>query len=46
MFEDGIYKLISPRSYSYEKGKIKKWVQILPENLEEGHTYVISLIFI
>lgn len=42
ILEDGIYRMISPKNYTYEKEHIKKWVQILPENITPGHTYVIT----
>ena len=40
--EDGVYKLISPKNYTYETKTIDKWVQILPEDIKPGHTYVIT----
>ncbi len=42
VLEDGVYKLISPRSYSTKKERIEKWVQVLPEDIKPGHTYVIT----
>ena len=42
IFKDGKYSLISPKNYSYEKTHIDKWVQIVPENIKPGHTYVIT----
>lgn len=40
--ENGKYRLISPKNISYEKTHINKWVQIVPENIKPGHTYVIT----
>ena len=40
--EDGVYKLISEKSVTHEKEHIQKWVQILPEDIAPGHTYVIT----
>ena len=40
--ENNSYKLISPKSVSYEKTHINKWVQVVPENIRAGHTYVIT----
>ena len=42
LLENGEYKLISPKNYSYETAEIKKWVQVLPEDIKPGHTYVIT----
>ena len=40
--EDGKYRLISPKNITYQKTHINKWVQIVPENIKPGHTYVIT----
>ncbi len=42
ILENGIYRMISPKNYTYEKENIEKWVQVLPENIAPGHTYVIT----
>ena len=40
--ENGNYRLISPKHKSYKKEHINKWVQVVPENIKAGHTYVIT----
>lgn len=42
ILENGSYRLISEKKYTYETKHISKWVQILPEDIKAGHTYVIT----
>lgn len=35
------YKSIPEEDISYEKVPIKKWVQVMPEDIEPGHEYVL-----
>ena len=42
ILENGVYRLISEKKYVYQKKHIDKWVQILPEDIKAGHTYVIT----
>ena len=39
--EDGEYKSVKDEEISYRKEKINKWVQVMPEDLEPGHDYVL-----
>ena len=41
ILENGSYKLISQKNYKHAKTNIKKWAQVLPEDIKEGHTYAI-----
>lgn len=42
ILEDGIYKMISPKNITYETTHIAKWVQVQPDKIQEGHTYVFT----
>ena len=42
ILEDGIYRMIDSDNYSYAKKHVDKWVQVLPEDIKPGHTYVIT----
>ena len=42
VLENGKYRLLSPKHQSHQTKPIKKWVQILPEYIKEGHTYVLT----
>ena len=42
MLEDGKYRMISEKRVTHETTHIAKWVQILPEDIKPGHTYVIT----
>jgi len=42
VLEDGKYKRISPKNSTHETARIQKWVQVLPEDIKPGHTYVIT----
>lgn len=35
------YKAIPEDQISYDKKQIKKWVQVMPEDIEPGHNYVL-----
>jgi adenosine/AMP kinase len=41
LLEDGKYRRLSEKNATHEKATIKKWVQVLPEDIKAGHTYVI-----
>lgn len=38
---NGSYESIPKEDISYEKSAIKKWVQVMPEDIEPGHKYVL-----
>ena len=42
ILENGKYRMISDKRYTYQTKHISKWVQILPKNIKAGHTYVIT----
>ena len=42
VYENGTYRLLDPKHQSYDTTHINKWVQVLPENIKEGHTYVFT----
>ena len=41
VLENGQYKLIAKKNYKYAKTNIKKWAQVQPEDIKDGHTYVL-----
>ncbi len=42
ILENGTYRLLSEKRYTYETTHISKWVQVLPEDIKPGHTYVLT----
>lgn len=41
MLKNGEYQSIPEEDITYEKVPIKKWVQVMPEDIEPGHEYVL-----
>ena len=41
MVDGNGYKSIPKEDITYEKTSIKKWVQVMPEDIEPGHDYVL-----
>lgn len=37
----GKYYAIKAKDISFKKDKVKKWMQVLPKNINNGHTYVL-----
>ena len=42
VLENGNYRLLNPKHQNYLTEHIQKWVQVLPENIQDGHTYVFT----
>ena len=42
VLENGKYRLLSPKHQTYKTEHIQKWVQVPPEYMKDGHTYVIT----
>ena len=40
-YENGEYRSLSPEEITYNKSKISKWVQVLPEDVQAGHQYAL-----
>ena len=38
--DGGAYRILQPKSISYEKAAIDEWASVTPENLEDNHEYV------
>ena len=41
MLKNGEYQSIPEKDITYEKVPIKKWVQVMPEDIKPGHEYVL-----
>lgn len=39
--EDGEYRSLKPEEITYNKEKVSKWVQVLPEDIQPGHKYAL-----
>ena len=42
VLENGNYRLLNPKHQMNLTERIQKWVQVLPENIQDGHTYVFT----
>ncbi len=42
VLENGNYRLLNPKHQINLTERIQKWVQVLPENIQDGHTYVFT----
>ena len=42
VLEDGNYRLLNPKHQTHSTARIQKWVQVLPDYIQEGHTYVFT----
>ena len=42
VLENGNYRLLNPKHQTHLTERIQKWAQVLPENIQDGHTYVFT----